>query len=118
MSTRFGPFSFAFSLVTTIWLGLGRPAEAAQSRTSIGLSGLGMHLLTEDGVGQTSAPSDQEQACAAAFLVRLNTISARIKRLYITRLKGGPGTLLTDTGPRPAYNVLAQRQRQFASTCR
>ncbi len=51
MSTRFGPFSIAFSLVTTIWLGLGRPAEAAQSRTSIGLSGLGMRLLTEDGLG-------------------------------------------------------------------
>src|SRR5690606_2604147 len=50
-SARFGPFSVAFALVTTIWLGLGRPAEAAHSRTSIGLSGLGMRLLTEDGLG-------------------------------------------------------------------
>ena len=74
---------------------------------------------TEDGVGQTTAPDDREQACAAAFLLRLNTISPRIKRLYITRLRGGPGTLVrADDTLRPAYNVLAGRQLQFAGNCR
>lgn len=73
---------------------------------------------TEDGVGQTSSPSDTAQACAAAFVIRLHTISPRVKRVYLTRLKGGPGTLLDGTTPRPAMNVFARRQRQFAGSCR
>jgi hypothetical protein len=73
---------------------------------------------TEDGIGQTSAPDDHDQACGAAFLLRLSTISSRVKRLYLTRLRGGPGTLLVGHTPRPALTVLAQRQRTFASTCR
>ncbi|HEY5922418.1 MAG TPA: hypothetical protein VIV11_12140 [Kofleriaceae bacterium] len=74
---------------------------------------------TEDGVGQTTAPDDREQACAAAFLLRLHTISPRIKRLYVTRLRGGPGTLVrADDTQRPAYGVLANRQRQFNGNCR
>jgi hypothetical protein len=74
---------------------------------------------TEDGVGQTSSPTDNQQACAAAFLVRLDTISSRIKRLYVTRLRGGPGTLIDGTAPRPAMTVLAKRQRQFGGAdCR
>jgi len=74
---------------------------------------------TEDGVGQTSAPADGEQACAAAFLLRLSTISPRIRRLYITRLRGGAGTLITPLlGKRPAYHVLAKRQLQFGGDCR
>ena len=74
---------------------------------------------TEDGVGQTSAPDDREQACAASFLLRLNTISPRIRRLYVTRLRGGAGTLITPSlVPRPAYTVLAKRQLHFPGNCR
>jgi hypothetical protein len=74
---------------------------------------------TEDGVGQTSSPTDAPQACAAAFLLRLHTISSRVKRLYVTRLKGGPGTLFTGpNAPRPAATVLADRKLQAPGSCR
>lgn len=76
---------------------------------------------TEDGIGQHSdaAPTDRQQACGAAFVIRLHTITSRIKRLYLTRLRGGPGTLIDGTTPRPALTVLARRQRHFtAADCR
>ncbi|HEY8079440.1 MAG TPA: hypothetical protein VIF62_35155, partial [Labilithrix sp.] len=71
---------------------------------------------TEVGVGQFDpGPDPHEQACAAAFLLRLHTKpSARITRVYITRLKGGPGTLFDGKTPREAMNVLAHRQTQVA----
>jgi hypothetical protein len=65
---------------------------------------------SEDGVGQTAAPDDRMQACAAAFQLRLMAISPRVKRLYITRLRGGPGTLILDNGtPRPALKIFQDR---------
>ncbi|HTL32403.1 MAG TPA: hypothetical protein VL326_04740 [Kofleriaceae bacterium] len=74
---------------------------------------------TEDGVGQTSAPDDREQACAAAFLLRLELVSPRVKRLYLTRLRGGPGTLFNvDHTRRPAATVFANRETSFAGSCR
>jgi hypothetical protein len=75
---------------------------------------------TEDGIGQTSAPDDREQACGAAFLVRLQTITSRLHRLYITRLHGGAGQLLVDhQTPRPAMFVLARRETSYAAgNCR
>jgi hypothetical protein len=74
---------------------------------------------TEDGIGQTDAPDDREQGCGAAFMVRLNTISARVRRLYITRLHGGPGQLLVGHTPRPAMTVLAERRRTYpVGNCR
>ncbi len=71
---------------------------------------------TEVGVGQFSpGPDPKEQACAAAFLLRLHSKpSARIKRVYITRLHGGPGTLFDGKTPREAMNVLAKRETQVA----
>lgn len=77
---------------------------------------------TEDGIGQfsTNAPDDRLQACGAAFLQRLMNLSARVKRLYITRLHGGPGQLLlADHTPRPALDVLANRRTTYAAgNCR
>jgi hypothetical protein len=68
---------------------------------------------SEDGVGQTSAPDDRMQACTAAFLMRLLAISPRVKRLYITRLRGGPGTLILDSGmQRPAFEIFQLRLTQ------
>ncbi len=71
---------------------------------------------TEDGMGQNGALSDQEQACGAAFLLRLATATARVKRVYITRLSGGTTELVAGT-PRPALGVLAQSadQRSYSS---
>lgn len=67
---------------------------------------------TEDGIGQTSAPSDDAQACGAAFLMRLQAITSRTKRLYITRLHGGAGELVRDGHVhRPALKLLQQRIR-------
>lgn len=76
---------------------------------------------TEDGVGQfsTNAPDDRAQACGAAFQIRLHTISRRIKRLYLTRLKGGPGTLISAAGPRPAMKLLTARMTEYSGgNCR
>lgn len=78
---------------------------------------------TEVGVGQFSdrAPSDEQQACAAAFLLRVHAKpSARIKRVYITRLHGGPGRLVeSDHMARPAMLVLAKRESTYSGArCR
>ena len=75
---------------------------------------------TEDGIGQDGAnriaPGDALQACGAAFELRLQTISNRVHRLYITRLHGGNGQLvLADHTPRPAMLVLANRQTSAGS---
>ncbi len=66
---------------------------------------------SEDGFGQNVAIADGEQACAAAFDLRLLTISRRVHRLYITRLHGGGGQLLDGHTARPAMDVLAKRDR-------
>jgi hypothetical protein len=68
---------------------------------------------TEDGIGQDVPISDGEQACGAAFMMRLLTISNRVHRVYITRLHGGGGQLLVDHNTRrPAFGILANRQTQ------
>lgn len=70
---------------------------------------------TEDGVGQMVAPDDRTQACAAAFMIRLAAISPRMKRLYITRLRGGPGTLILEGGvQRPAFKIFQGRLTSHA----
>jgi hypothetical protein len=69
---------------------------------------------TEDGIGQSTAPDDSLQACGAAFVIRLQSITSRVKRLYVTRLHGGPGQLLVDHNPRPSFGVLGKRLRDIA----
>lgn len=70
---------------------------------------------TEVGVDQDGPPiSDAEQACGAAFLVRITAVSPRIKRLYYTRMHGGTGELMRSHLERPAFEVLAERRTQFA----
>ena len=71
---------------------------------------------TEDGIGQKAALADHDQACGAAFLIRLTTLSTRIRRVYVTRLHGGDLELLAGHAARPALNVLAKRERS-AGTC-
>lgn len=73
---------------------------------------------TEDGLGQTGALSDEAQACGAAFLLRLQTITPRVYRLYVTRLHGGSDQLLVGHAPRPAMTVLANRELHYAGGCR
>ena len=65
-------------------------------------------------------PSDADQACGTAFLIRLTTLSPRITRLYYTRFRRGPGQLWVDeTATRPAMPILAKRQRAATGfTCR
>jgi hypothetical protein len=70
---------------------------------------------SEDGLGQNVPIADGEQACGAAFLLRLLSISRRVDRLYITRLHGGGGQLLDGHTPRPAMDVLADRDRTYAA---
>ena len=70
---------------------------------------------TEDGIGQSTAPDDRAQACGAAFLLRLTSLSSRLHRLYITRLHGGGGQLLVGHTARPALEVLADRERTYPS---
>ncbi|HEY0252205.1 MAG TPA: hypothetical protein VGC41_11805, partial [Kofleriaceae bacterium] len=73
---------------------------------------------TEDGAGQTSSPDDADQACTAAFMLRLQAISSRVRRLYVTRLHGGGGGLIRDGHiVRPALKIFADRDRT-ASNCR
>lgn len=73
---------------------------------------------TEVGVDQDAAPiTDTEQACGAAFLVRLTALSPRIDRLYYTRLHGGTGELLHGHTPRLALGVLAHRDTSFPGHC-
>jgi hypothetical protein len=70
---------------------------------------------SEDGAGQQSAPNDGDQACTAAFMVRLQTISTRVRRMYVTRLHGGNGGLIHDDhSVRPALDVFAHRDRTRA----
>jgi hypothetical protein len=74
---------------------------------------------TEAGVDQDAAPiSDHDQACGAAFLLRITAINPRITRLYITRAHGGTGALFTGQTPRDAFHVLANRQTLYAADCR
>jgi hypothetical protein len=73
---------------------------------------------TEVGIGQSDAPDDNAQGCGAAFLLRLHALSARIQRIYITRLHNGGGQLLNDHTPRPAMLVLAKRETVYdAGNC-
>jgi hypothetical protein len=72
---------------------------------------------TEDGVGQNVDPGDATQACAAAFMLRLEAITPRVHRLYLTRLHGGGGQLLDGHAPRPALTVFEQRRMQYAASC-
>ena len=77
---------------------------------SLGGSWSGVQIWdTETGIDQDADPiSDGEQACGAAFLLRSSALSARIKRIYITRLHGGSGELFTAPNKaRAAANVLA-----------
>lgn len=73
---------------------------------------------TETGVGQNqdAAPTDHMDQCGAAFLLRVNTLTNRVKRMYITRLHRGIGQLFVGTAARPAASVLAQRDAT-ASGC-
>jgi hypothetical protein len=73
---------------------------------------------TEDGMGQNSALSDTDQACGAAFVMRLATITDRVERLYITRLHGGQDEIENGHTPRPALEVLANRETSFAGDCK
>jgi hypothetical protein len=70
---------------------------------------------TEDGIGQKGALGDEAQADGAAFMVRLQSITSRVRRLYVTRLHGGSDQLIVGHGQlRPAACVLARRQRTSA----
>jgi hypothetical protein len=76
---------------------------------------------TEDGLGQRAedAPDDRAQACGAAFMLRLHLTNPRIKRIYVTRLSGGPGRLFEGTAMRPAADILANRTLMYpAGNCR
>jgi hypothetical protein len=73
---------------------------------------------TEDGMGQNGALSDHDQACGAAFLLRLATLTDRVKRVYITRLSGGDDELITGSDARPALGVLANREKTYAADCK
>jgi hypothetical protein len=74
---------------------------------------------SEDGAGQTQTPNDHDQACTAAFMLRLQAITSRVRRMYITRLNGGGGQLIT-TGhvARPALGIFAQRKQSYDGTCK
>jgi hypothetical protein len=80
---------------------------------SLGGSWSGSQLWnTEDGVGQQAAIGDAYQAETAAFILRLQAITSRVRRLYLTRLHGGSTTLIDDAAkPRPALCVFAKRSR-------
>ena len=73
---------------------------------------------TEVGVDQSATDTidDDEQACGAAFLLRLHAISPRIERMYYTRLHNGGdkgGALLDGKNLRPAGKVLAERKTSY-----
>jgi len=101
-------------------------ATCATRRVIRNLSGSWAHVDiwdTEVGVGQFAdrAPDPTTQACTAAFMIRLHTKPTdRIKRIYITRLRGGPGTLvLADHTKRDALEVIAKRETTYAKAkCR
>lgn len=70
---------------------------------------------TEVGASQGQPIDDKTQACGAAFLLSLSSISPRIKRIYYTRMHGGAGDLVNGSYPqpvakRPALEVLAKRE--------
>jgi hypothetical protein len=78
---------------------------------------------TEDGASQGPNISDPEQACTAAFMIRLHAISYRVQRIYYTRLfnggDGAGGELIAGNNPatatgRPALDVLANRETSYA----
>jgi hypothetical protein len=76
---------------------------------------------TEVGVGQDGeAALDQtEQACGAAFLVRITSkLSKRITRIYYTRMHGGNPTLFDGDKPKLALAVLADRRTSYPAKCR
>lgn len=94
------------------------------------LSGSWGHVAlwnTEDGIGQHDELDDDKQANGAAFLLRLQTITTRVHRLYITRLHGGSTELVRENrelvngmpvkerSPRPAMCVLAKRRLTYMS---
>lgn len=62
-------------------------------------------------LGQFRELSDDEQACGAAYLLRMTTnITSRMTRLYYdTHAKGGVGRLYDGDKPRPAAAILANR---------
>ncbi len=66
---------------------------------------------TEDGVGQKGAIGDAFGAEVASFMLRLQSITPRVRRLYVTRLHGGTLSLIDGTAPRPALCVFAKRLR-------
>lgn len=73
---------------------------------------------SEVGVDQsaTDTISDGDQACGAAFLMRLTALSPRIERMYYTRLHNGGdkgGALLDGHALRKAGVVLAQRELEY-----
>jgi hypothetical protein len=77
---------------------------------------------TEVGSGQDGTgfpdPADAPQACGTAFLLRLSAdLSARIERVYYTRLYGGNGRLVDVTSGtttyRPAFVVLADHHTSY-----
>jgi hypothetical protein len=70
---------------------------------------------TEVGVDQDGPPiSEDQEACGAAFLVRVSSLSSRITRVYYTRLHGGSGQLvLDDHSLRASADVLAHRQTTY-----
>jgi hypothetical protein len=73
---------------------------------------------TEDGAGQSESPDDHDQACTAAFMVRLQAITSRVRRLYVTRLHGGGGQLIRDGHvARPALGIFANRRTTYDGTC-
>lgn len=69
---------------------------------------------TEDGMGQKGALTDPEQACGAAFLLRLQSVTDRVQRIYVTRMHGGTTELETGpNAPRAAFDVLLDRETSY-----
>lgn len=75
---------------------------------------------TETGAGQKKAVNDDEQACAAAFLMQNHTVDGRITRMYLTRLHRGTTSLYgaSPDAPRPAATLLQNRQTSAGRKCR
>jgi hypothetical protein len=73
---------------------------------------------TEVGASQGDPIGKGEQACVAAFVMHITTVSRRITRLYYTRLHGGAGEIVGGTvahpDVHPALGVLASRETRRA----
>jgi hypothetical protein len=75
---------------------------------------------TETGIDQAANDviQDGDQACGAAFVLRLSALSSRIERVYITRLHNGQtpigGAILRGNALRPAGVVLAEREITYS----